>query len=198
MCFFDTTPLGRIINRFSKDVDAIDIQVPEMFKNWFLCFVNVIGAMIVITMGTPLFIIALIPMGVLYFFVMRFYVATSRQLKRLESVSRSPSTHTLVTQTLNWLVRMTTELETNIVAVERVKEYTETPTESEGIHRNSYRGNSSYFISLLKGVVSENDKELETNIVAVERVKNTQKLLQAEVGDRVLILYISTQGVVRE
>ena len=34
-----------------------------------------------------------------------------------------------VTQTLNWMVRMTTELETNIVAVERVKEYTETPTE---------------------------------------------------------------------
>ncbi|XP_063443624.1 multidrug resistance-associated protein 1-like isoform X2 [Mytilus trossulus] len=214
MCFFDTTPLGRIINRFSKDVDAIDIQVPEMFKNWFLCFVNVLGAMIVITMGTPLFIIALIPMGVLYFFVMRFYVATSRQLKRLESVSRSPiyshfgetitgvttirayqqqlrfiaeseervdennicyfpsvianrwlairlefvgncivffaclfavvGRDTLtagivglsisyalnVTQTLNWLVRMTTELETNIVAVERVKEYTETPTEA--------------------------------------------------------------------
>jgi len=37
-----------------------------------------------------------------------------------------------VTQTLNWLVRMTTELETNIVAVERVKEYTETPTEVRG------------------------------------------------------------------
>ena len=34
-----------------------------------------------------------------------------------------------VTQTLNWMVRMTCELETNIVAVERVKEYTETPTE---------------------------------------------------------------------
>ena len=34
-----------------------------------------------------------------------------------------------VTQTLNWMVRMTTELETNIVAVERVKEYSETPTE---------------------------------------------------------------------
>ncbi|CAG2229982.1 unnamed protein product [Mytilus edulis] len=55
---------------------------------------------------------------------------------------------------------MTTELETNIVAVERVKEYTETPTEV----------NSSYFIyiSLLKGVVSEMTTELETNIVAVE------------------------------
>ena len=34
-----------------------------------------------------------------------------------------------VTQTLNWMVRMTCELETNIVAVERIKEYTETPTE---------------------------------------------------------------------
>ena len=34
-----------------------------------------------------------------------------------------------ITQTLNWMVRMTSELETNIVAVERVKEYSETPTE---------------------------------------------------------------------
>lgn len=38
-----------------------------------------------------------------------------------------------VTQTLNWMVRMTTELETNIVAVERVKEYSETPTEADWI-----------------------------------------------------------------
>ena len=34
-----------------------------------------------------------------------------------------------VTQTLNWMVRMTSELETNIVAVERIKEYIETPSE---------------------------------------------------------------------
>ena len=41
--------------------------------------------------------------------------------------------HTQITQTLNWLVRMSSELETNIVAVERVKEYTETPTEADWI-----------------------------------------------------------------
>ena len=34
-----------------------------------------------------------------------------------------------VTQTLNWMVRMSSDLETNIVSVERVKEYSETPTE---------------------------------------------------------------------
>lgn len=72
MSFFDTTPLGRIINRFSKDVDAIDVVVPEMFKNWFLCFLVVTAAIIVISMGTPLFMIAMVPMSIIYYFIQVF------------------------------------------------------------------------------------------------------------------------------
>nr|CAD7427425.1 unnamed protein product [Timema monikensis] len=177
--FFDTTPVGRILGRFSKDVDVLDTSLPQQISDWVYCLYE------------------------------RFYVATSRQLKRLESISKSPifshfgesvtgaptirayrvqdrfiheseekvdfnqvcyfpgiianrwlavrlemignciiffaslfavlgretmnpgtvglsiSYALQITQTLNWLVRMTSDVETNIVAVERIQEYAE-------------------------------------------------------------------------
>ncbi|XP_006630977.3 ATP-binding cassette sub-family C member 2 [Lepisosteus oculatus] len=217
MVFFDTTPSGRIVNRFAKDIFTVDEAIPMSFRSWLMCFLGVIGTLFVICLATPFFTIVIIPLGVIYFFVQRFYVATSRQLRRLDSVSRSPiyshfgetvaglsiirayghqdrflqqneatidqnlksvypwivsnrwlamrlefvgnlvvffsallaviSRDSLysglvglsisyalnVTQTLNWLVRMTSELETNIVAVERVSEYTEIDNEAPWI-----------------------------------------------------------------
>lgn len=64
--------------------------------NWILlivplfCVVQVVGTLVVISMSTPIFTAVILPIGLLYYFVQRFYVASSRQLKRLESVSRSP------------------------------------------------------------------------------------------------------------
>ncbi|XP_075701953.1 ATP-binding cassette sub-family C member 3 [Rhinoderma darwinii] len=212
--FYDTTPIGRIINRFSKDIYVIDEVIPPTILMFLATFFTSISTMIVIVCSTPLFAVVIIPLAFIYFFVQRFYVATSRQLKRLESVSRSPvyshfsetitgasiiraygrqssfvllSDHKVdenqksyypgivsnrwlgirvefvgncvvlfaalfavigrenlspglvglsvsyalqVTMSLNWMVRMTSDLETNIVAVERVKEYSETETEA--------------------------------------------------------------------
>ncbi|XP_065826757.1 multidrug resistance-associated protein 1-like [Oscarella lobularis] len=222
MSFFDTTPLGRIVNRFSKDIYMVDEAIP-MSLRWFLdTFFNVIAIVFIISYSTPIFLVVLLPLGVLYFFTQRFYVATSRQLQRIESVTRSPiyshfqetlnGTSTIraygateqfvaenemrvdtnqtayypnvcsnrwlavrlefvgnciilfaalfavierndshvsaglvglsisyslqITQTLNWMVRMTSQLEANIVSVERVKEYSETPTEAPAIVDN--------------------------------------------------------------
>uniref|UniRef100_A0A8B9FKZ9 Canalicular multispecific organic anion transporter 2 n=1 Tax=Amazona collaria TaxID=241587 RepID=A0A8B9FKZ9_9PSIT len=212
--FYDTTPTGRIINRFSKDIYVIDEVIPPTIVMFFGTFFSSLSTMIVIIASTPLFAVVIVPLAILYFFVQRFYVATSRQLKRLESVSRSPiyshfsetvsgasviraygrvksfidisdlkvdenqksyypgiisnrwlgirvefvgncivlfaalfavigknslnaglvglsvSYALQVTLSLNWMVRMTSELETNIVAVERIKEYSETETEA--------------------------------------------------------------------
>ncbi|XP_070975623.1 ATP-binding cassette sub-family C member 3 isoform X2 [Oncorhynchus clarkii lewisi] len=212
--FFDTTPIGRVINRFSKDIYVIDEALPSTVLMFLGTFFSSLSTMIVIVASTPIFAVVIAPLAFIYIFVQRFYVATSRQLKRLESVSRSPiyshfsetvtgssviraycrhdafvlmsdmkvdenqksyypgivsnrwlgvriefigncivlfaalfavigkdklnpglvglsvSYALLVTMSLNWMVRMTSDLESNIVAVERVKEYSETKTEA--------------------------------------------------------------------
>ncbi|XP_017271649.1 canalicular multispecific organic anion transporter 2 isoform X1 [Kryptolebias marmoratus] len=212
--FFESTPIGRLLNRFSKDVDAIDAHIPDNIDIWMRTFWYTLNVLLICSALTPMFLIVIAPLMVFYWWVQRFYVATSRQLKRLESVSRSPiyshfsetitgssvirayGRHTAfvlmsdikvdenqksyypgivsnrwlgvriefignclvlfaalfavigkkslnpglvglsvsyalqVTMSLNWMVRMTSDLENNIVAVERVKEYSETKPEA--------------------------------------------------------------------
>uniref|UniRef100_A0A8C1ND70 ATP-binding cassette, sub-family C (CFTR/MRP), member 3 n=1 Tax=Cyprinus carpio TaxID=7962 RepID=A0A8C1ND70_CYPCA len=215
--FFEATPSGRILNRFSKDVDTIDSVIPDSIDIWMRTFWSTVNVLIACSALTPEFLVVTVPLMLLYCCVQRFYVATSRQLKRLESVSRSPiyshfsetitgtsviraygrntafvllsdmkvdenqksyypgivsnrwlgvriefigncivlfaalfavigkeklspglvglsvSYALQVTMSLNWMVRMTSDLESNIVAVERVKEYSETVTEAPWI-----------------------------------------------------------------
>ncbi|XP_047464661.1 ATP-binding cassette sub-family C member 3 isoform X1 [Mugil cephalus] len=212
--FFESTPTGRLLNRFSKDVDAIDSHIPDNIDIWMRTFWYTLNVLLICSALTPMFLIVIAPLMVFYWWVQRFYVATSRQLKRLESISRSPiyshfsetitgcsviraygrhsafvlmsdmkvdenqksyypgivsnrwlgvriefigncivlfaavfavygkaslnpglvglsvSYALQVTMSLNWMVRMTSDLENNIVAVERVKEYSETKTEA--------------------------------------------------------------------
>uniref|UniRef100_A0AAZ3RYK9 ABC transmembrane type-1 domain-containing protein n=1 Tax=Oncorhynchus tshawytscha TaxID=74940 RepID=A0AAZ3RYK9_ONCTS len=90
MSFFERTPSGNLVNRFSKETDTIDSIIPSIIKMFMGSMFNVVGSCVVILIATPLVAIIIPPLGILYFFVQRFYVASSRQLKRLESVSRSP------------------------------------------------------------------------------------------------------------
>lgn len=90
MSFFDTTPLGRVLNRFSKDLDVIDNVLPMTMRFWMVMFFAVLSVFVVISYSTPIFLAVAFPMLILYYFIQRFYVATSRQLKRIESITRSP------------------------------------------------------------------------------------------------------------
>lgn len=217
MSFFDTTPLGRILNRFSKDQHTVDELLPRVFNGFFRVFFSVIATVCVIVASTPMFLTLILPLSIVYIYIQRYYLATSRELKRLDSVGKSPiyshfqetisgvstirayeqqkrfmfenegklddnqkayfpsiscnrwlavrleflgsiiilaaalfavlqilygtssvdaglvglsvSYALSVTQALNWVIRSYCEIETNIVSVERIKEYIDLPTE---------------------------------------------------------------------
>ncbi|XP_021341468.1 multidrug resistance-associated protein 1-like [Mizuhopecten yessoensis] len=90
MSFFDTTPIGRIVNRFSRDVETIDSLLPGVIRMFIQMFFGTLGTFIVITYSTPIFLSVIIPLFVVYYLSQRFYVPTSRQLQRIESTTRSP------------------------------------------------------------------------------------------------------------
>lgn len=221
MSFFDTTPAGRILNRFSSDIYKVDEVLARTFN---MLFVNVAKSgftLAVISFTTPAFIGVIVPIGVMYLCIQRYYLRSSRELKRLDSVSRSPiyahfqeslggistirayrqqqrfllenewrvdsnlkaffpsisanrwlairleflgavvilasasfaiisvvsgsnlsagmvglamSYALQITSSLNWIVRQTVEVETNIVSVERVLEYSRLPSEAPEIN----------------------------------------------------------------
>ncbi|KAI9791945.1 MAG: hypothetical protein M1816_003214 [Peltula sp. TS41687] len=88
--FFDSTPLGQIMNRFSKDIEAVDQEVAPIALSVLHCLASVITIVILISVITPGFLIAGVFITVLYIIIGKFYIRASRDLKRLESVQRSP------------------------------------------------------------------------------------------------------------
>ncbi|KAL1867079.1 Transporter of the ATP-binding cassette (ABC) [Diaporthe australafricana] len=88
--FFDVTPLGQIMNRFSKDMEGIDQEVAPVAIGVMTCALGIIVTVVLIATVTPGFLVAGVFITAAYFFLGKFYLASSRDLKRLESVQRSP------------------------------------------------------------------------------------------------------------
>lgn len=88
--FFDSTPLGQIMNRFSKDVEAVDQEVAPVAIGMLHSFASVIVIVILISVITPGFLVAGVFITLVYTAIGAFYLNSSRDLKRLESVQRSP------------------------------------------------------------------------------------------------------------
>ncbi|XP_061189750.1 multidrug resistance-associated protein 1-like [Saccostrea echinata] len=88
--FFDTTPSGRIINRFSKDMESIDTVFPWYLEMVMFCIISLLGVLVAITYSSRWFLLVAIPIGMLYFLLLSFYLPTSRQLRRISSNNRSP------------------------------------------------------------------------------------------------------------
>uniref|UniRef100_A0A8C7C9T1 ABC-type glutathione-S-conjugate transporter n=1 Tax=Oncorhynchus kisutch TaxID=8019 RepID=A0A8C7C9T1_ONCKI len=90
MSFFETTPSGNLLNRFAKEIDAIDCMIPDGLKMMLGYLFKLMEVCIIVMLATPFAAVVILPLAILYAFVQSFYVATSCQLRRLESVSRSP------------------------------------------------------------------------------------------------------------
>ena len=90
MSFFETTPAGRILNRFSSDIYRIDEVLARTFNMLFVNLARSGFTLVVISAATPAFIAVIIPLGFVYLYIQRYYLRTSRELKRLDSISRSP------------------------------------------------------------------------------------------------------------
>ncbi|KAL6712781.1 ATP-binding cassette glutathione S-conjugate transporter ycf1 [Lecanora helva] len=90
MSFFETTPSGRILNRFSSDIYRVDEVLARTFNMLFVNVARSFYTLILVVISTPVFVALVIPLGALYFYIQRYYLHTSRELKRLDSISRSP------------------------------------------------------------------------------------------------------------
>ena len=90
MKFFDTVPTGRIMNRFTSDLDTIDGMIPQEILSFTRCLIESIVVILLICVTTPYFIAIVIPLMGVYYFIQKVYISSSRQLKRLYSISKSP------------------------------------------------------------------------------------------------------------
>ncbi|KIO34137.1 hypothetical protein M407DRAFT_3597 [Tulasnella calospora MUT 4182] len=86
--FFETTPQGRILNLFSRDMYTVDEVLVRVWSAFFSCIATVGGIFIVIIMSFPSSVIVILPLAYLYQVIMRYYLATSREIKRLDAVSK--------------------------------------------------------------------------------------------------------------
>lgn len=90
MSFFDVTPTGRILSRFSKDIFTVDQELADMVDIFIYIVIQLCVVLITIIFVTPFFAIALPFLMALYFWAMNYYRQVAREIKRLDSVSRSP------------------------------------------------------------------------------------------------------------
>ncbi|XP_041940167.1 ATP-binding cassette sub-family C member 4-like isoform X1 [Alosa sapidissima] len=88
--FFDVNPIGRVLNRFSKDIGHLDSLLPWTFVDFIQVFLQIFGVIIVASVIIPWILIPIIPLLAVFLYLRRYFLHTSRDIKRLESTTRSP------------------------------------------------------------------------------------------------------------
>lgn len=90
MSFFDSTPVGRVINRFANDMDQMDDALTDTLDQALYFGVQVLGTVILVVVVFPHFLVVLVPLGYIYYRIQNYFRNTSRELKRLDGIARSP------------------------------------------------------------------------------------------------------------
>ncbi|XP_060850142.1 probable multidrug resistance-associated protein lethal(2)03659 isoform X2 [Rhopalosiphum padi] len=90
MHFFNTNSSGRILNRFTNDIGAIDEVLPTPLLDFVHMALQLPGTLVVVGIMNYYLLIPIFIIGLMCYYTVHFYLSTSRSIKRLESVSRSP------------------------------------------------------------------------------------------------------------
>ncbi|KAJ1569274.1 Multidrug resistance-associated protein 1, partial [Cladochytrium tenue] len=89
--FFDQTPLGRIVNRLSRDIDYADNSIYDALRLLFYSFLQLVTTFALVSYFTRgIFLAILVPLLVVYYYTQLLYRRSSRELKRIESITVSP------------------------------------------------------------------------------------------------------------
>ncbi|XP_032743536.1 multidrug resistance-associated protein 9 isoform X3 [Rattus rattus] len=90
MSFFDTTPTGRLMNRFSKDMDELDVRLPFHAENFLQQFSMVVFILVIMAASFPVVLVVLAGLAILFFILLRIFHRGVQELKQVENISRSP------------------------------------------------------------------------------------------------------------
>jgi ABC-type multidrug transport system fused ATPase/permease subunit len=88
--FYDVTPVGRLMNRLTSDINTIDGNISNQFQNVAVLSISWISSIVVIGSVTPLFLIFAIALTIAFIVIFMHFLPTSQSLRRLEMVSLSP------------------------------------------------------------------------------------------------------------
>ncbi|KAH6555776.1 hypothetical protein KP509_1Z228800 [Ceratopteris richardii] len=88
--FFESNPKGRILNRFSSDQYAVDDSLPFISNILLANSFSLLGIIVILCIVQWTFLVILFPLGYIYIGLQKYYRCTSRELRRLDSTSRSP------------------------------------------------------------------------------------------------------------
>ncbi|XP_053575092.1 ATP-binding cassette sub-family C member 9 isoform X2 [Bombina bombina] len=88
--FFDTTPLGLILNRFSADTNIIDQHIPPTLESLTRSTLLCLSAIGVISYATPIFLVALVPLGIAFYFIQKYFRVASKDLQELDDNTQLP------------------------------------------------------------------------------------------------------------
>ena len=97
--FFDTNPVGRILNRFSADVGICDETLPLIIYDFSVGLFVVVGSIVTAVICLPFTLIALLPLMCYFIKLRKMFVETTRELKRIEGMARSPI-YAMISQSL--------------------------------------------------------------------------------------------------
>jgi ABC-type multidrug transport system fused ATPase/permease subunit len=88
--FFETTPIGRILNRFSRDVDTVDTAVMLALRRFIQRLIQILTILGLVSFAAPWFLAVTPFVSLMFIYVARQYLNASRELKRYESTTKSP------------------------------------------------------------------------------------------------------------